>query len=53
MVLHWLIALLLIAVVQSRTASSWFSYEISREALQLPRNPTARYCTKNGGLLLC
>src|SRR5882672_4168539 len=36
-----------IASLKSRTASSCFYLGRAREALQLPRNPTASYCTKN------
>src|ERR1700730_17212943 len=38
-----------IASLKSRTASSCFYLGRAREALQLPRNPTASYCTKNEG----
>jgi hypothetical protein len=38
-----------IASLKSRTASSCFYLGRAREALQLPRNPTASDCTKNEG----
>ena len=38
-----------IASLKSRTASSCFYLGRAREALKLPRNPTASYCIKNEG----